>query len=260
MDVVWTLLWNVGTLFQFFIQQFNVANALRSWSLQCLEKVHNLHLRKATRQATTVRFVPLHQPKYLWRLPTVVCSDGQQCVALYNTAVFTSDAKNIQYSSIKCMLWKVNSIMKLEKKSTWCSQRFQMDNHKCWFKRSAVRIQRAAMAASEWDKITFYRSFIHNIMAVKTQMSTTLPTYWMHEAFTVAHYRFVWCVRTERLRPDHHNRVCIKNKQATADARWFSRSTPWVRSEFCDVCMYKSVCVCVLWLFIFYFHHFDFEF
>lgn len=127
-----------GHFISVFIQHFNVANALWSWSLQCLEKVHNLHPKKATRQATTVRFVPLHQPKYLWRLSTVVRGDGQQCEALYNTAVLTSDAKNIRYSSIKYMLWKVNSILKLGKKSTWCSRRFQMDNHKRWFKSSAA--------------------------------------------------------------------------------------------------------------------------
>lgn len=82
-------------------------------------------------------------------------------------------------------------------------------------------------------------------MAVKTQMRTTLPPCWMHEAFNVEHYRFVWCVRTERLRSDHRNRVCIKNKQAT--------QTPHGSQSFYTVSMkwyvYVQICVCVLWLF-----------
>lgn len=124
---------------------------------------YNVWKRCTTRRATTLRFVPLHQPKYLRRLLTVVCSDGQQCEALYNTAVFTSDAKNIQYSSIKRMPWKVNSIVKLEKKSTWWKHKdFKWTIINADLKARLCVVSREQRWLHQNDAITFYRSFIHN--------------------------------------------------------------------------------------------------
>lgn len=53
-------------------------------------------------------------------------------------------------------------------------------------------LRRTIINADFKDRLcVVYTSFIHNIMAVKTQMSSTLPTCWMHEAFTVQLCRLV---------------------------------------------------------------------
>lgn len=102
------------------------------------------------------------------------------------------------------------------------------------------------MAASEWHTITFDRSFTHNNMAVKTPI-------WAPRC-RPAGCMSCWLLSVigssgvfEQGGSDPTIRIAgaLKTNKQRRRQMFHSRSTPWVRSELCDVCTNLCVCVCV---------------
>lgn len=85
------------------------------------------------------------------------------------------------------------------------------------------------------------RSFIHNIMAAETWVSSTLLPWWTHEMFAVV-------ASSDGSEPTIGGVCALKTNKQRRRRMVQSFYTVSTKVRFCDVFMYKSVCVAVEFL------------